>query len=328
MSARLLSEAIAFLVACAAASGILVSFALVVAVPVIAWYTVRALHVTIERVDDAAWRAPLAAVAATVPGTGLAVGAVALLVHIARSGCLSLGVGRTIFGFLSALLLALFARACARAIGRAREATLLVRASGAAPHRLRAAASAVGIRAKLLQTEDPVVILAGLVSPIVVVSAGALGQLSDGELTAALQHELAHRLRGDQALMAAIAFCGDLSPFPVSPLVATYRRARELAADREACRYSPCEELAAAILHLATSSCTLSQSAVCALNDGHRTEERLRVLLDEASGEVKDATPLRRLAVSGGIACAILIGLVPGAVALLVPPCTTIMRMS
>jgi bla regulator protein blaR1 len=322
-------DAVAFFVACAAAGGILVSFALVVVVPIGAWYVVRALHVAIERVDDPAWRAPLAAIAATVPGTSFAFGAVALLVHIARSGCLSLGVGRAVFAVLSGLLMILFARACARAIARARKAASLVRTAAAPTRRLAAAASAVGDRVGLLRTEDPVVVLAGLVSPVVIVSSGALTRLSDNELTAALQHELAHRLRGDQALMAAIAFCGDLSPFPVGPLVATYRRARELAADREASRHSPCEELAAAILHLATSSCVHPQTAVCALNDGHRTEERLRVLLHEASGEAtKSAHPLRALAVSGGITCAILLGLAPAAVALLVPPCTAIMRMS
>jgi Zn-dependent protease with chaperone function len=328
MSARLLSDALAVIVACAAAGGLLVSFALVVVVPIFAWYLVRAQRVAIGRIEDPAWRAPLAAVAATVPGTSLAIGSVALLVHLARSGCLSLGVGRAVFAILSALLVVLCARACARAIGRARDTALLIQSSAAAPPRLAAAASLVGVRARLLRSSDPVVVLAGLIAPLVIVSTGALARLSDDELTAALHHELAHRRCGDQVLMAAIAFCGDLSPFPIGPLVAMYRRARELAADREACRHSPSEELAAAILHLATRQRVFSPSAVCALNDGHRTEERLQVLLRGPSAKLTSAALLRRLIVSGGIACAILIGLVPAAVALLVPPCTTIMRMS
>jgi Zn-dependent protease with chaperone function len=328
MSERSLNDAVTFIVACAAAGGILVSFALVVVVPMFTWYVVRRLHDTIERIDDPRSKAPLAAIAATVPGASFAVGAIALLVHIARSGCLTLGVGRAVFVVLAALLIVLFARACARAFARAREAATLVGTSTAAPPRLAAATSAVGVRARLLHSKEPVVVLAGLISPVVLVSSGALDRLSDDELIAALQHELAHRRHGDQLLMMAISFCGDLSPFAVHPLVTTYRCARELAADREACRYSPSEELAAAILHLAASSRVVSPAAVCALNDGHRTEERLQVLLREPPAEVARTTRLRRLSVSGALACAILIGLAPAAVALLVPPCTTIMRMS
>ena len=317
-----------FLVACAAASGILVSFALVVIVPMFTWYVVRRLHDTIDRIDDPGSKAPLAAIAATVPGVSFAVGAIALLVHITRSGCLTLGVGRAVFAVLTALLVVVFARACARALVRAREATALIAASATAPPRLAAVTSAVGVHARLLQSAEPVIVLAGLISPVVIVSSGALERLSDAELTAALQHELAHRRRGDQLLMMAIAFCGDLSPFAVHALVTMYRRARELAADREACRYSPCEELAAAILHLAASSRVISPSVVCALNDGHRTEERLQVLLREPHAELASTSRLRRLSVSGALACAMLIGLAPTAVALLVPPCTTIMSMS
>jgi len=328
MSERLLSDALTLIVACAAASGILISFALVVIVPMFTWYVVRRLHDTIERIDDPRSQAPLAAIAATVPGASFAVGAIALLVHIARSGCLTLGVGRAVFAVLTALLIVLFARACGRAYARAREAATLVGTSAAAPPRLAAATSAVGVRARLLLSAEPVIVLAGLISPVVLVSSGALERLSDAELIAALQHELAHHRRGDQLLMMAIAFCGDLSPFAVDPLVTTYRCARELAADREACRYSPSEELAAAILHLAASSSVVSRGACCALNDGHRTQERLQVLLREPPAEVSSPTGHRRLSVTGAIACTMLIALAPAAVALLVPPCTTIMSMS
>jgi len=170
MSGHLPSGAIAFIVACAAASGILVSFTLVVVVPIFAWCVARMLHDPVERVDDPRWRAPLAAMAATIPGTSFAIGAVALLVHVARSGCLSLSVGRTVFATLCALLIALLARACLRAIGRMDEAAAFVRMSDAAPRRLAVAASAIGVRARFLASSSPLVVLAGLFSPIVIVS--------------------------------------------------------------------------------------------------------------------------------------------------------------
>lgn len=57
MSSHVPSDAVALIVACAAAGGILVSFALVVVIPVVAWYIVRALRVSAQDNGDGTYSA-------------------------------------------------------------------------------------------------------------------------------------------------------------------------------------------------------------------------------------------------------------------------------
>jgi Zn-dependent protease with chaperone function len=90
--------------------------------------------------------------------------------------------------------------------------------------------------------------LAGIHRPTVLVSTGAVELLLPAELEAAILHERGHARHHDQLIAAGLSFVVDLLPLPASDLVATYRRARELAADDHALQTVQAPDLAAALL--------------------------------------------------------------------------------
>jgi hypothetical protein len=318
-----------FIVACIGSGAFFASFCALLVVPVFVWAVARALHPIISRLgDDSAWQAPLAAGAAVLPGASFALSAVVMLARAAWSGCLDVPVGRGLFVVIAVLLTLAMSRTTLIALRRSSAIAKLRLASSAAPSRLEAAASTVGVAVRFVRDVRPFVALGGVRHPTVFVSEGALERLNDCELEAALRHECAHQRRGDQVLMAAIAFFSELLPLPVGAFIAMYRRAREFAADHDACRVSPPEELAGAIVRLAVPAAQ-APYGVAALNDGSHTGQRLRALLTEPQ-DTMIVSPFtlwkRRVLASVALLTAFALGAIPAAIALIAAPCTMMMK--
>lgn len=115
--------------------------------------------------------------------------------------------------------------------------------------RLRSAARQSQVEAHLLPCSEPECFVAGVVSPRVYISAGAVDRLSDPELTAALRHERSHILGRDTAVLAALVFLMDLGWFGRTAVTA-YHQARERTADEAAARVAGPVALASALLAL------------------------------------------------------------------------------
>jgi Zn-dependent protease with chaperone function len=268
----------AFLAACLSSPALLTSACALVVVPVAAWLAVRALARPLSRmVDDPGWQAPLAAAAAALPGLLFFVVGAATLRGGWDSACLQFVTGKVLYGAIATLTAFGFARAIVLAARRAREVMRLLRQSSAPSARARAAGEAAGVRIREVVADGPVMLLAGFLRPIVLVSADAVSRVNDAQLLAAVRHEVAHSQRGDLICAAAVAFIADLVPLPVASLIALYRRAREFAADAHAARSTdPCD-LASALLALARPAAVTTSMAAFA--DAGTVRDRLGVLL-------------------------------------------------
>ena len=235
--------------ACVASGIVLSSLCAMVFVPGLLWLTVRRLAPAIVAMNgDPGWQAPIAACAAALPGLAFGVFAVEALVTGSNSRCLMFVSGRVLFGVVILLAIVAFVRASIRAVQQHAEVRALFSGSSAPSERLTRIGNEVRLRVRSLRDETPFCALAGVIRPTAFVSTASENGLSDDELRAALLHERAHRTRHDQILIALLTFATDLLPLPVGDLIATYRRARELAADQEAARETDPIHVAAAIL--------------------------------------------------------------------------------
>ena len=115
--------------------------------------------------------------------------------------------------------------------------------------RLRSAARRSEVEARLLPSSEPECFVAGVMSPRVYISAGAVDRLSDTELTAALRHERSHIRGRDTTVLGALVFLMDLGWFGRSAVTA-YHQARERKADEAAARATGPVALASALLAL------------------------------------------------------------------------------
>jgi beta-lactamase regulating signal transducer with metallopeptidase domain len=273
-------DLIDFFAQCARSGTLLTSLCAIVLLPIGAWFACRFVAPIIAGMkDDAAWQAPLAATAAALPGALFVVLWVGAIFSGLGSACLSLPVGRLVFGVIIAAMIAALARATVLALARSLGIRRLIRSSSPPSPRLRAHARASDMHARELHDSAPICALAGTLSPVVLVSTGALSAISDEELCAALQHERAHARRGDQLLAAALAFLVDLLPLPVADLVQTYRTAREFAADQDAVRATNADSLAGALIEFAKGG-RATAGAACLIDDrASTTTQRLRALL-------------------------------------------------
>jgi Zn-dependent protease with chaperone function len=146
-----------------------------------------------------------------------------------------------------ALGFAILGAAAWRSAGRARELRRVTRMARPPCPRLAEASAAVGLPARELPLEGFECFVAGARRPTAFVSRGAISRLSGPELLAALHHERAHAAARDPAVLAVLAFLGDLAPGTDRALTA-YRHARERRADREAARQVGSCVLATALL--------------------------------------------------------------------------------
>jgi Zn-dependent protease with chaperone function len=133
------------------------------------------------------------------------------------------------------------------------------------------------VRIREIAADGPVMLLAGIFAPTVLVSADAVNRINDAELLAAIRHEAAHSQRGDLLCAAFVTFVADLVPLPVANFITLYWRAREFAADAHAARNAdPCD-LASALLALARPA--TGGASIAAFADAGTVRERLGVLL-------------------------------------------------
>lgn len=307
-------DLIEFFAQCARSGTLLTSLCAIVLLPVGAWLACRFVAPAIVGMkDDAAWQAPLAAAAAALPGALFVVLWIGALFGGLGSACLSLPAGRLVFGIIITAMIGALARATWLASARAIGLRRLIRSAADPSPRLRAIARACEVSARELRDDAPICALAGVASPVVLVSTGTLAAISDAELQAALQHEKAHARRGDQLLAAGLSFLVDLLPLPAGDLVQTYLTARELAADQDAARATDAESLAGALIAFAKGGHAVARAAC--LIDGRESTmtRRLRALL--ASGAPSRQNGFRRFALALALASIAIGGVVTPALA-------------
>ena len=297
----------AFLAACMSSPALLTSACALIVVPTLAWLAVRALAPSLGRMaDDPGWQAPLAAAAAAMPGMMFLIVGAATLRGGWDSACLQFVTGKTLYGAIAMLTAFGFARASLLTARRAREVMRFLRQSSAPSERVRAAGEAAGVRIREIGAHGPVMLLAGFLRPVVLVSADAAGRVNDAELLAAVRHEAAHSQRGDLLCAAFVTFIADLVPLPVANLMELYWRAREFAADAHAARNTdPCD-LASALLALARHA-TIGAS-LAAFADAGTVRDRLGVLL---APSLPQPSRVRRALLTASLAATFILGAAP-----------------
>ena len=161
---------------------------------------------------------------------------------------------------------------------RQREVGRLFRAATPAGPRLAAAAARLGLRALELPTGERDCFVAGLFTPTVFISRGALQALGDEELEAALCHEHAHIAGRDTLMLFGLSFARDLAPYGDGSALEAFRTAREANADRAAASNAGSLSLAAALVALARPGPTPQGVLPMAKRDTLRW--RMQALLD------------------------------------------------
>jgi beta-lactamase regulating signal transducer with metallopeptidase domain len=307
-----MNEVAFFFAQCAQSKAVLGSICAIIVIPPAAWIASRLLAPQILRMrDDPAWQAPYAAVAASLPGVLFLVLSVFALVRGASTACWTMPGGRIVFSAIALVAVTALVRAAWLAFARNRELRHLVRFSRPASKRLQKLADACSLRAREIYDDAPVCALAGVVAPIVLVSGGALRALGDEELKAALLHERAHTMRGDQILAVWLSFFVDLLPLPACDLVETYKLARELAADRCAARTAGNDALARALVGFAKSGRSLAGATSFSGSRCSTVVSRIAALLQESPPRGSGlATPaIRRLALGLALATIVTVGI-------------------
>ncbi len=268
------------LLRCITSGAVFTSLCAALSVPPLAWVAIRLFAPSIRAVQAYRLRSLLAAFGAVIPGfVFVALVAYGLTAGVS-SACLRTPLGRFVFAILALLALSAIARSVFRAVKRRWEARALVAGSVPACGRLAAIAASVGVYAReILDRRDCVVMLYGMRHAAIYVSTGALRRLDDGELRAALHHELAHRSSGDHLIAPLLHFFSDLLPLPVRDLVAAHCRARELCADERALAHVDRVELASALLRLAREDATVPAAAAAFASRSGIVRDRLDALL-------------------------------------------------
>jgi Zn-dependent protease with chaperone function len=188
----------------------------------------------------------------------------------------------------------------ARAAARQWEVARLFQAASAPGERLRRAAERFGVPARELATDDKECFVAGLARPTVFVSRGALAQLGDAELDAALAHERAHVEGRDTLWLMALSYFRDLAPFGRGEALEAFRAAREARADRQAADAAGRLNLASALVALARRGS--APAAALPLVRESALRARMRALLEgEASPAGAGARSWARLAAGIGL---------------------------
>ena len=293
-----MNEIAVFFAQCAHSKAILDSLCALVVIPPAAWVVSRLLATQILRmVDDPAWQAPYAAVAASLPGALFLVLSVFALVLGRSTTCWTMPGGRIVFTAIALVAVLAIVRAVCLAIARGSDLRRLVRLSNPASLRLRELASSGGLRAREVRDDTPVCALVGVLAPIVLVSSGALRALRDEELRAALLHEQAHTRHGDQIIALCLAFFADLLPLPAGDLIETYKLARELSADRSAAQTAGNDALASALIRFAKTGRALAGATGFSGSAQSNVVSRLAALLEDRRECYRTPKLIRRLAV-------------------------------
>lgn len=177
-----------------------------------------------------------------------------------------------------AAALGLGAYALFRALLRQREINCLFRAATVPGARLVRMATDLDIRVRELATDAKECFVAGVLHPTVFISRGALAQLDDAELLAALHHERAHVRGRDTLLLYILSTLRDLAPWTSAAALEAYQMAREAAADRAAVNQAGSLNLASALVALARPGGT--PSAVLPMAKTETLRWRMQAILE------------------------------------------------
>lgn len=278
----MLNEVDDFIARCVMAGMLLSSLCSIIVIPAAAWVAVRVLAPAIARMErDPLWQAPLAAAAATLPGALFLSLVIAGFVGGIQTSCLQFVGGRILIGTIALLGIAGLVRATYLAVRRTHQAHNLVAASNPPSARLKTIGEKCGLAVRELSDSQAVCVLANVLRPVALVSSSAIGSLDDEELEAALLHERAHAIGGDQIISFALMFVVDMLPLPVANLLDAYRAARELAADRRALAHTTADSLASALVTIAKSFRAVQGAASLVEHQG--LQQRLMALLHPTS---------------------------------------------
>lgn len=309
-----------FLVACWTSGTLLRSACALIIIPATAWIAIRVLAVPLlsRLSDDPSWQAPLAAASAAIPGLLLLVLAGSAFISGVDAACRETVTGQVLFALIVLATSFALLRAIVLSVRRWHEAEALVRTSMPGSGRLELIATRTGVVARTIESDQPFCALARIWHPLVIVSHAAVSRLDDAELEAALHHERGHLRRGDQMIAASLTFLVDLLPLPAMDLVSTYRRSRELAADRHALHTVEAHDLAGALLSFVRPTKTLSGTA--ALDGESTVSARLNLLLRDPSPA--RVSVVRRALLVTTLVTIVGVGLAPDAATLTHPvPC-------
>jgi Zn-dependent protease with chaperone function len=146
----------------------------------------------------------------------------------------------------------------------------------------------------VLQGSAPVVALAGIVRPQLVISSGVMAELSAQELGAALRHERAHRTSRDNLKRLVMLFAPDVLPWvhTAQVLERSWARSTEWAADDAAVDGDSCSSLslAAALVRVARMGSVrqVPMLATSLLADGQDLQARVHRLLGDRPSRDKN----------------------------------------
>ena len=135
--------------------------------------------------------------------------------------------GVVMFWLTPAVAVGFVTYAVVRTVMRQAEVGRLFALSRPPSERLARAAERLGLRAREIPSSHKDCFVAGVIRPTVFVSTGALDQLSEEELAAALCHERAHVVGQDTLALMVLAFLRDLSPWGRGVALEAFRTARD-----------------------------------------------------------------------------------------------------
>lgn len=204
-------------------------------------------------------------------------------------------------------LLGLFV--CASSWGRSVNALLLsVRQARRCRQEACANREADALPVTVMNSSAPVLALAGLIRPRVIVSRAVLQSLSREEIEAALEHEHAHRRSGDNMKRLLLLLAPEIFPFSraFTPLNRCWARLIEWAADDEATAGDSQRSLslAAALVHMARLGNTAAVSPLASSFLGNDRDLSVRVERLLGLAPTRETLP-RRVRAGLGLAAAL-----------------------
>jgi Zn-dependent protease with chaperone function len=186
-----------------------------------------------------------------------------------------------VFHWLTPLVaMGFVAYAAVRAARRQAHVARLFAVAEPARGRLAGVAAELGLRARELPSDVTSCFVAGALRPTVFVSRGALAQLDEAELRAALHHERAHVAGRDTLSLLLLAFVRDFAPWGGKAALGAFHATREAVADRAAVLCVGRFSLAAALVALARSGGEATSLSVLPMARADTFRWRMQALLD------------------------------------------------
>jgi len=147
--------------------------------------------------------------------------------------------------------------------------------------KLQRIADGIQITARELPDDGYACMVAGVFRPIVIISTGAVGSLTDEEIQAVLLHERAHLKRRDTLLATLVTFIAECGVWPTDKVLGTYRKSREIMADQLACRDTDRLLLASVLIRFARGLQHRQLSFIESFADRSSVSERVKLLVED-----------------------------------------------